>query len=131
MKQTIYLLLFSIFIFQPVFANDVEIVKVEFVKNGSAWRVHTTLKHDDTGWEHYADAWRIVSEKGDKLGERILFHPHETEQPFTRSLPRLVIPENMNIVYVEAHDKKHGWSKQKVRVDLRTKKGDRYRVSGH
>ena len=115
---------------QSAFANDVEIVKVEFVKNGSTWKVHTTLKHDDTGWEHYADAWRVMSEKGDKLGERILFHPHETEQPFTRSLSKLVIPENINIVYVEAHDKKHGWSKQRVRVDLKTKKGDRYLISG-
>lgn len=114
---------------QMASANEVEIVKVEFVKNGSSWRVHTTLKHDDTGWEHYADAWRIVSEKGDKLGERILFHPHETEQPFTRSLSRLVVPENMSVVYVEAHDKKHGWSKQRVRVDLKKSNGERFKVS--
>jgi len=120
--------LLMILLSYPVFANDVEIVQVEFVKSGSSWRVNTTLKHDDTGWEHYADAWRVVAENGDKLGERILFHPHENEQPFTRSLPRLTIPENMNIVFIEAHDKKHGWSKQRVRVDLTKSTGDRYRV---
>lgn len=127
-KQVIFFTAVMIILSQAVLANEVEIIKIEFVQSGDSWRVHTTLKHDDTGWEHYADAWRIVSEKGDKLGERILFHPHETEQPFTRSLSRLVIPKNMNIVYVEAHDKKHGWSKQRVRVDLTKSTGERYSI---
>jgi len=127
MKLIFPLLLIILFSFS-LHANEVEIVQVEFVKSGSSWRVNTTLEHDDTGWEHYADVWRIVTEKGDKLGERILFHPHENEQPFTRSLPRLTIPEKTNIVFVEAHDKKHGWSKQRVRVDLTKSTGDRYIV---
>ena len=112
-----------------VIANDVEIVKTEFVhKGGENWRVNTTLKHNDTGWEHYADAWRVVTESGKQLGERVLFHPHENEQPFTRSLSGLVIPKSVTVVFVEAHDKVHGWSKQRVRVDLKTSKGERYRV---
>ena len=127
MKLTFSFML-MIFLSYSAFANEVEIVQVEFVKSGSSWRVNTTLKHDDTGWEHYADAWRVVAENGDKLGERILFHPHENEQPFTRSLPRLTIPDKTKIVYVEAHDKKHGWSKQRVRIDLTKSTGDRYQV---
>ena len=128
MKKMLILLFCFVVFSSSAFSNDVEIVKVEFKKHGDVWRVNTTLKHEDTGWEHYADAWRIMSEEGEKLGERILFHPHENEQPFTRSLQKLVVPKGMHIVYVEAHDKKHGWSKQRVRVDLSAPKGDRYRV---
>jgi len=110
-------------------ANEVEIVKVEFVsKGGESWRVNTTLKHNDTGWDHYADAWRVVDEKGNQLGERILFHPHENEQPFTRSLQRLIVSKNISTVFVEAHDKVHGWSKQRIKVDLKSNKGERYTV---
>ena len=129
MKKILIFLFFLAVINSSAFSNEVEIVKVEFKKQGNTWRVNTTLKHQDTGWEHYADAWRIMSEQGEKLGERILFHPHENEQPFTRSLQKLVVPKGMHVVYVEAHDKKHGWSKQRVRVDLNTAKGDRYHVS--
>ena len=112
-----------------ILANDVEIVNVEFIhKSGTSWRVNTTLKHADSGWDHYADAWRVMSKDGKKLGERILFHPHETEQPFTRSLSQLIIPQSENSVYVEAHDKVHGWSKQRVMVNLLKNKGDHYRV---
>lgn len=109
-------------------AGQVEIVKVQFEKQGSSWRVNTTLRHDDTGWDHYADGWRVVDEKGKELGMRTLYHPHETEQPFTRGLSNVMIPAGVSVVFVEAHDKVHGWSKQRVRVDLTKAKGDRFEV---
>ncbi len=111
-----------------LFANEVEIVQVEFVKHGTNWQVNTTLRHDDTGWDHYADAWRVVDENGKELGKRVLFHPHENEQPFTRSLRNLKIPAGVSVVYVEAHDKVHGWSKQRLKVDLTRANGDRFVV---
>ena len=109
-------------------AGEVEIVKVKFERSGDAWRVNTTLRHADSGWDHYADAWRVVSEKGDVLGTRTLLHPHENEQPFTRSLGNVLVPKGISTVFVEAHDKVHGWAKQRVRVDLNQAKGDRFEV---
>jgi len=121
-------LLLAFVIVSPVLANEVEIVKTRFEKYGKTWTVDTTLRHNDTGWDHYADKWRVVDQYGKVLGERVLFHPHENEQPFTRSESGIEIPDSTNIVFVEAHDKVHGWSKQRVRVDLRRNKGDRYTV---
>lgn len=110
-------------------ANEVEIVKTSFEKRGDTWTVNTTLRHNDTGWDHYADKWRVIDRASKTLGERVLFHPHENEQPFTRSQGGIHIPDESPVVYVEAHDKVHGWSKQRVRVDLRRDKGERYTVS--
>ena len=46
-------------------AGTVEILAVEFHKTGmDTWSVRVTLKHDDMGWEHYADNWQIVNENG-------------------------------------------------------------------
>ncbi|WP_211234236.1 hypothetical protein [Aliagarivorans taiwanensis] len=56
--------------------------------------------------------------QGTVLGERILHHPHVDEQPFTRSLRGVIIPRHLRVVYIEAHDKQHGWSAQKVSVEL-------------
>lgn len=120
-----------LFLASPVMANEVEIVKTRFEKYGSTWTVDTTLRHHDTGWDHYADKWRVVDSRGQVLGVRVLFHPHENEQPFTRSESGIVIPDGNKIVYVEAHDKVHGWSKQRVRVDLSKRKGDRFTVVRH
>jgi hypothetical protein len=112
-----------------VWAGEVEIVMTAFNKQGSAWSVDTTLRHVDSGWDHYADAWRVVATDGKVFATRTLYHPHVDEQPFTRSLSNVVIPEGVTVVFVEARDTVHGWSKRRVRVDLTKVSGDRYRVS--
>ena len=123
-----YLLASGIFLPGMVFAGDVEIVNVELVDRGGAWQANVTLKHGDTGWEHYADAWRLVDKSGNEIGKRVLWHPHVNEQPFTRSLSNFHIPENSETIYVEAHDKVHGWSKNRVEINLKQKSGNRYQI---
>lgn len=122
------LLLAALMSWTVVLANEVEVVSTEFARQGDSWHVSTTLRHADSGWDHYADQWRVVDEGGTVLGQRILYHPHEDEQPFTRSQSGIQIPAHTRIVFVEAHDKVHGWSKQRVRVDLTRKSGDRFKV---
>ena len=111
-----------------VFANEVEIVKVELEPSAHRWTFHVTLSHKDTGWDHFADGWRIVDSKGTELGYRKLWHPHVEEQPFTRTLANVLVPEGTNIIFIEAHDKVHGWAKKKVKIDLKKDKGDRYEI---
>lgn len=111
-----------------VLAGEVEIVKVMLEPAAHRWTFHVTLLHEDTGWEHYADGWRIMDEKGNELGMRKLWHPHENEQPFTRTLANVLVPKDVKIIYIEAHDKVHGWSKQRVRINMKENKGERYEI---
>ena len=109
-------------------AGDVNIRYVELQRTSGDWTANVTLEHGDTGWKHYADAWRVVDSKGNELGKRTLWHPHVDEQPFTRSLSGIKIPAKTKMVYIEAHDKVHGWSKDRVMVDLSKASGKRYKV---
>lgn len=124
-----YLVIISLLLTTSAFANDVEIVKVELTSKNGTWRADVTLKHADTGWDHYADAWRLVDEKGNEIGKRTLYHPHVNEQPFTRSLSSFHIAEDKKIIFVEAHDKKHGWSPNKVKIDMKKTSGDKYQIN--
>lgn len=100
-------------------AGDVKVVDVKAYKEGDSWTFDVTLEHEDSGWEHYADAWRVVSDDGKKVyGTRTLFHPHETEQPFTRGQSGIKIPAKVDTVVVEAHDKVHGWSPDRFKYKL-------------
>jgi hypothetical protein len=121
-------IVFGLLLTSVLLANEVEIVKVELEPSAHRWTFHVTLLHQDTGWDHFADGWRIVDAKGNELGYRKLWHPHAEEQPFTRTLADVLIPEGVTVVYIEAHDKVHGWAKQKVKVDLKQDKGDRYEI---
>ena len=42
-----------------------------------------TVSSPDTGCDHYADWWAVLSESGDLLYRRLLLHSHVDEQPFT------------------------------------------------
>jgi hypothetical protein len=80
----------------PVAAGEVKIVIVKFVLTSDVSRdVHTTLQRIDTGWGHYADAWRILNTGGAELARRSLAHPHVAEQPFTRSLGEYPSPRQV------------------------------------
>ncbi len=89
-------------------AGEAVIEKVELMKSGSGYRADVTVRHGDTGWDHYANRWQVVTADGAVLGERVLLHPHENEQPFTRSLSGIAIPDNVAEVFVRAHDSVHG-----------------------
>lgn len=123
-----YFVIFGLLFSSVAFSNDVEIVNVVLTKQTGTWRADVTLKHADEGWNHYADGWRLVDDKGNEIGKRTLYHPHVNEQPFTRSLSNFQIPAGNKIIFVEAHDLKHGWSPVKVKIDLTKKSGPRYKV---
>jgi len=62
----------------------------------------------DTGWEKYSDVW-TVSADGVEVAERILTHPHETEQPSTRSLSDVEVLEGTEIVTIAVRDLLEGF----------------------
>ncbi|MFV1984232.1 MAG: hypothetical protein ACC657_11880 [Thiohalomonadales bacterium] len=111
-----------------LYASEVSIEKAVFRLNGSSWSVDVTLKHKDTGWNHYADAWRIVDAKGIEIAKRILHHPHVNEQPFTRSLSSVKIPDKTKIIFIQAHDTGQKWSSKKLEIDLFNNKRDNVKV---
>lgn len=102
----------------PAFAGDAAIVGASATWQGSAWRFDVTVRHADTGWSHYADAWRVVGPDGSVYGTRTLYHPHVDEQPFTRSLSGVSIPAGITSVTIEAHDSVHGWGGPSVTVNI-------------
>lgn len=73
------------------------------------WHFSVTVRHADAGWDHYADAWQVLAPDGTVLGRRELLHPHDDEQPFTRSLGGVAIAGGVTAVRVRAHDSVHGW----------------------
>lgn len=101
----------------PARADPAEIVSAEAREGGSGWTVSVTLRHGDTGWDDYADGWRLVTEDGAVIATRELVHPHVNEQPFTRSLSGVDLPEGVP-VFVESSTNVTGWSGARLPLDL-------------
>ncbi len=100
-------------------AGETDVVGARAVKEGSnLWRFDVTLKHADEGWDHYADKWDVLTPDGKLLGTRVLYHPHVDEQPFTRSLGGVAVPEGVTTVIIRGHDKVHGTGGEEMTVEL-------------
>jgi len=117
----------------PVVETSLDYAQVEFVevevRADGTLRVDVTVRHADEGWDHYADAWQLVDvETGEVLAERELLHPHVAEQPFTRSLVGVRLPEGTTRFVVRARCQVHGFGGREVRVDLATAEGEGYVV---
>ncbi|MEM8862311.1 MAG: hypothetical protein AAGD96_28680, partial [Chloroflexota bacterium] len=116
--------------------GDVDVVFVSARANGGdSWNFAVTLEHEDTGWEDYADGWDVILPDGtvlkpnaDSPFTRLLLHPHENEQPFTRNQNGILIPADVTTVYVRGHELVEGYSSMMVEVDLTAESGDRFEV---
>jgi hypothetical protein len=76
-----------------------------------------TLSYGDTGWEDYADGWRVELEDGTILGIRVLGHPHVNEQPFTQSAS-IAVPDDVDRVFIRASDSVGGWADSTTAFNL-------------
>ncbi|MEQ9488299.1 MAG: hypothetical protein RIM72_04790 [Alphaproteobacteria bacterium] len=100
-------------------AGEADVVGVEVHRQGDgAYRFDVTVRHDDEGWDHFADKWVVEDGDGAVLGERVLQHPHVNEQPFTRSLSGVSIPSGIDAVVIRAHDSVHEWGGAEKRVEI-------------
>ena len=101
-----------------LFAGEANVLSAKITSLGdNKYRIDTSVKHEDTGWQHYANAWEVLDDKGTVIGTRVLLHPHVNEQPFTRSLT-LVIPEKIKTVIIRAKDLVHGYGGKEYRLKV-------------
>lgn len=127
MKLLLILSMFTLSVFASKFDIETYSTSLEFsqvthvvaTQNSSGnWCFGTSVRHNDQGWEHYADGWEVIDLEGNQLGYRILGHPHDNEQPFTRSQCNIKIPSEISKVIVRAKCNKHGFGGEPIIVVL-------------
>ena len=102
----------------PATAGEADVIEARATNTGKTWRFDVTVRHGDTGWDHYVTRWEVVGPDGTKFGERVLLHPHEHEQPFTRSQNGITVPDDVKKVTVRAYDNVHHLGGVEMQVNL-------------
>ena len=113
-------LLTALFLFfGQALADDAMIVDAKILPAAGErqFQIHVTIKHADTGWDHYANRWDVLDQDGNLLGSRTLHHPHVNEQPFTRSLS-VNIPAGITQVTIVASDSVHGDNEETFQLEV-------------
>jgi len=128
MKKLIVLILLHISLMcsAHAIASQADVIDAEVMRESDgSFTFSVTVQHADEGWSHYADHWLILSRDEQLLGVRKLMHPHVKEQPFTRSLPYIQIPDEVTEVIIRAHCSVDNCSGKNITVKIeRYKKGN-------
>lgn len=99
-------------------AGEADVINAIATRQADGWQFRVTLKHDDAGWDHYANKWEVLSIDGKVLGTRVLLHPHVDEQPFTRGLSGVQVPDGTGEVIIRAYDSVHADGGKQFRLKL-------------
>ncbi len=100
-------------------AGQADVVSVKVERTGKdIYRFEVTVRHDDEGWSHYADMWKVVLPDGRVAATRVLQHPHVDEQPFTRGMADIEIPAGTDSVFIRVHDSVHHYGGKEAVVKL-------------
>ncbi len=100
-------------------AGEADVVGVKVRRRAPGlYDFDVTVRSVDRGWDHYADAFEVLAPDGQLLGRRVLLHPHEDEQPFTRDLYGVRIPDEVARVTVRARHKPKGYDGETRTVTL-------------
>lgn len=114
------LLIGLVFISNILLANEASILKAKVsCNNQNTCSFDVTVKHNDTGWEHYVNAYEILSEERVLIAKRVLHHPHVNEQPFTRSISNVKVPKESKFVIIRAHDSVHKFGGKELIVNIK------------
>jgi hypothetical protein len=108
-----------LFMANLVLAGPADVVSASAKCSASTCDFVVTVRHDDEGWDHFANAWQVLAPDGSVLATRVLRHPHVGEQPFTRRLRDVQIPPALREVRIRARDSIHGLGGKEVVVGLR------------
>lgn len=123
MKVGIYALISAALLATAAWAGPADVVAARAAyTGGDTFSFSVTVRHADEGWQHYADRWEVLAPDGTVLATRVLLHPHEDEQPFTRDLGGVKIPARIHTVTIRAHDSVHGYGGRSVRLELPRRK---------
>lgn len=101
-------------------AGQADVLAVEIRPAGETGRfdVDVTVRHADSGWDHFANRWEMLGPGGEIIATRRLAHPHVHEQPFRRGLRAVAIPSGFTWVRVRAHDLVHGYGGREVTLSV-------------
>lgn len=99
-------------------AGAADVVQARASCRGGSCDFRVSVRHEDEGWDHYADRFEVLDSEGRVLGTRVLRHPHVAEQPFTRGLSGVEIPRGTSTVRIRAHDSVHGYGGEERVVEL-------------
>lgn len=94
----------------PAWAGQADVIAAVARRTApGTYDLDVTIRSQDTGWDRYADQIEVLGPDGAVLATRVLEHPHEDEQPFTRDVSQVHVGTSVHTVTIRARFKPVGF----------------------
>lgn len=115
------------------YLTSLDYAQIEDVKavqsKDKTWCFEVQIKHNDQGWNHYANGWQVYDLEGDIISGIIIGHPHDKKQPFIRRHCNIKIKPDVPKVVVKTRCNVHGFGGRAIVLDMEKTKGDGYTIT--
>ena len=99
-------------------AADVIAATARQAADGS-WSFEVTMRCDDRGPDYFCDRFEVLTPTARVVGVRRLLHDHTDEQPFTRDLQGVNVPDGLSRgVLIRGHHNIRGYDGATLKLDL-------------
>ncbi len=89
------------------------------------WSFEVTMRCDDRSAAHFCDRFEILTPTLRVVGVRRLLHDHTDEQPFTRELQGVNVPDGFpRGVLIRGHHNIRGYDGATLKLDLTARGGN-------
>lgn len=89
------------------------------------WSFEVTMRCDDRGADYFCDRFEVLTPTARVVGVRRLLHDHTDEQPFTRDLRGVTVPEGFpRGVVIRGHHNIRGYDGAALKLDLPERAGN-------
>ena len=89
------------------------------------WSFEVTMRCDDSGTAYFCDRFEVLTPTARVVGVRRLLHDHTDEQPFTRDLQGVNVPDGFpRGVLIRGHHNIRGYEGATLKLDLPARGGN-------
>lgn len=105
-------------------AADVIAATARQAADGS-WSFEVTMRCDDRGADYFCDRFEVLTPTARVVGVRRLLHDHTDEQPFTRDLQGVHVPDGFpRGVLLRGHHNIRGYDGAALKLELPARAGN-------
>ena len=105
-------------------AADVIAATARQAADGS-WSFEVTMRCDDRGADYFCDRFEVLTPTARVVGVRRLLHDHTDEQPFTRDLQGVHVPDGFpRGVLIRGHHNIRGYDGAVLKLELPARGGN-------
>lgn len=101
-----------------VSADAPKVLSASATQDDGLWTIKVTMSHVDTGWDHYAKGFELLSPDKKRLAYGEIARPHVGKKTIETTLTGITLPKGLTYVLIRTRCSLVGWASETERLDL-------------